>query len=197
MKIDFSTFNKDILKALQNNAKKVIQSNYKKLRSSIKPIIVDAIYDCPEMVSVRSGKLKYDFGLDFDPTLLIAWSVGDSMKLSYSYPPNAIFKFYINIQPVKYDNLLSLKEAYIQTENDTLPWLEWLLLYGTSPIIYDFGVLYKEGEGRSGGAIMVQNHGVFMVDPSYSGTSEDNFIVRALNKKLPEIQQTAWQTLLI
>lgn len=196
--MDFQSINKKILKALRIEAKSVIQKNYSKLRSAVKPIIVDSIYDCPEMESVRSGKLKYDFGIDVDPTQLIAWTVADSMKLSYSYSQSFIFNFQIAVQPLNNSNLLSLQQAYTKLENGaSVPWLEWLLTKGSSIIMFDFGVLYKEGAGRSGGAIMVQNISPFMVDPLYSGTEDDNFISRALSKNIGKIQQAAWTTLLI
>lgn len=193
----FQPVDKLILQALRTRAKEVIQKNYKKIRAAVKPHIVDAIYDCPEMESVRSGKLKYDFGIDFDPTLVIAWTVADSMQLSYSYSQNYIFNFQVAIQPLNSTNLLSLPQSIIKLgSGSSIPWLEWLLKRGSQIILIDFGVLYKEA-GRTGGAIMAQNISPFMVDPTYAGTDEDNFISRAISKKINNIQQTVWQTLLI
>lgn len=193
----FQSINKKILQALQQEAKTVIQKNYGKLRNAIKPIIIDSIYDCPEMESVRSGKLKYDFGIETDPTLIIAWSVADSMRLSYSYSPSYVFNFQITVQPINDNTLLSLPQSFVKLgDGGEIPWLEWLLKKGSKIIMLDFGVLYKQA-GRTGGAIMVKNISPFMVDPNYSGTDDDNFISRALSKNINKIQQTAWQTLLI
>lgn len=193
----FQSIDKKILQALQQEAKAVIQKNYGKLRNAIKPIIIDSIYDCPEMESVRSGKLKYDFGIETDPTLIIAWSVADSMRLSYSYSPSYVFNFQITVQPINDNTLLSLPQSFVKLgDGGEIPWLEWLLKKGSKIIILDFGVLYKQA-GRTGGAIMVENISPFMVDPNYAGTDDDNFISRALSKNINKIQQTAWQTLLI
>jgi hypothetical protein len=193
----FQSIDKKILQALQQEAKTVIQKNYGKLRNAIKPIIIDSIYDCPEMESVRSGKLKYDFGIETDPTLIIAWSVADSMRLSYSYSPSYVFNFQITVQPINDNTLLSLPQSFVKLgDGGEIPWLEWLLKKGSKIIMLDFGVLYKQA-GRTGGAIMVKNISPFMVDPNYAGTDDDNFISRALSKNINKIQQTAWQTLLI
>jgi len=196
--MNFERFKKNVINELRERAKSLVQKNYAKIRRAVKPVIVDAIYECPEMESLRSGKLRYDLGVKIDPTLLIAWSVADTMKLQYTYSNQYIFNFSISIQPGKYGNLLDLPQSVIISENGKkIPWLEWLLTNGTKIIMADFGVLYKEGTGRTGGAITVQNITPFMIDPAFAGVVGDNFISRALNKNSQKIQQSAWQTLLL
>jgi hypothetical protein len=198
MGFDFKGFDKKILVQLRENVKSAVQRNYKRLRSVIKPIIVDAVYDSPEMISIRSGILRADFGLDFDPSMVIAWTVADSMRVNYSYPTNAVFSFSLSIQLGSYENLLSQSYSVVVTENgESLPWLQWLLLYGDKVINYDFGVFYNKGSGRSELGIMLPGQGLFSVNPMYSGTQRDNFITRAISRNLDKIQQTAWQTLQI
>jgi hypothetical protein len=196
--MNFERFKKNVINELRERAKSLVQKNYAKIRRAVKPVIVDAIYECPEMESLRSGKLRYDLGVKIDPTLLIAWSVADTMKLQYTYSNQYIFNFSISIQPGRYGNLLDLPQSVIISENGKkIPWLEWLLTNGTKIIMADFGVLYKEGTGRTGGAITVQNITPFMIDPAFAGVVGDNFISRALNKNSQKIQQSAWQTLLL
>jgi hypothetical protein len=196
--MSFQGLKKHIIKELRENAKGLISKNYYKVRQAVKPIIIDAIYESPEMESVRSGKLKYDLGLSVDPSLLIAWSVADTMRLQYSYSPQYVFNFSLSIQPYNYKNLLGLEQAVITSESGgQKPWLEWLLTYGNKIIMLDFGVLYKDGVGRTGGAIMVKNITPFMIDPAFSGVEDNNFISRALKNNAQKIQQAAWQTLLI
>jgi|SanBayMetagenome_1026888.scaffolds.fasta_scaffold00749_2 hypothetical protein len=196
--MSFERFKKNVINELRERAKSLVQRNYSKIRRAVKPVIVDAIYDCPEMESLRSGKLRYDLGVKADPTLLISWSVADTMKLQYAYSNQYIFNFSISIQPGRYENLLDLPQSVFISENGKkVPWLEWLLTNGTKVIMADFGVLYKEGAGRTDGAITVKNVTPFMIDPAFAGVSGDNFISRALNKNAQKIQQAAWQTLLI
>jgi hypothetical protein len=196
--MSFERFKKNVINELRERAKSLVQRNYSKIRRAVKPVIVDAIYDCPEMESLRSGKLRYDLGVKADPTLLISWSVADTMKLQYAYSNQYIFNFSISIQPGRYENLLDLPQSVFISENGKkVPWLEWLLTNGTKVIMADFGVLYKEGAGRTDGAITVKNVTPFMIDPAFAGVSGDNFISRALNKNAQKIQQAAWQILLI
>ncbi len=187
-------FEDDVYKSLVKEVRAQIAKKRPKIRENVKPIIIDAIYDCPEMVSVREDLLKYDFGLTQDPSMAIAWSIADSMRLRYFVTPELVGGFEISVQPGSYQNLYTLSAAYQITEKgDSLPWLKWLLEAGDAIIIADFGVKYTEGYGRTGGAIMVQGYTPFRVDSAFSGVSGDNFITRALNTILPKIQETAWR----
>ena len=92
------------------------------------------------------------------------------------------------IQPRTYSNLLSLSSAYqVIEDGGSLPWLSWLLLEGDQILIANYGVKYKAGTGRSGRATMQKNATPFRVDPEYSGTIDNNFITKALQKFSPQI----------
>lgn len=188
-------FRRFIDKELEARVRKMIARARRRIRAALKPIIIDAIYDCPEMVSVREGILKYDFGLTTDPTSLISWVVADSMTVRYTTDTRYIALFSVQIQPASHENLYDLEVAYQETEKGVqLPWLEWLLELGDSVIVADFGVKYEAGEGRTGNAFMAKNYNTpFRVDSNFSGTISNNFITRALNRKKQEIQETAWQ----
>jgi len=191
--VKFKDFDHLVKKSLEKVLRAEIAKKRPKMRSAIKAVITDAIYDCPEMQSLRLDKLKYDFGLTEDPSWPIAWAVADSMKLKYIITDEYVGGFEVSVQPGKYDNLYALSVAYQDTEKgQSLPWLQWLLEHGDAIIIADFGVKYTN-HGRSGGAVMIENFRPFRVDPSYSGVTGNNFITRALNSSLPLIQSTAWQ----
>lgn len=183
----------DLEKSQKEMFRKFVEKNRRKIRSVVKPVIIDALLESPEMHSLRNGQLKADFGLTFDPSYAIAWSVADSMKVRYTPVPNATMGFSIYIQPSKHTNLYQLDQAYQLTEDGVkLPWLQWLLEKGDSIIVADFGVLYRRGAGRSEMGVMVKNKAPFRVDSAYSGTEDDNFISRALVRNLPKIQKAAW-----
>lgn len=60
-----------------------------------------------------------------------------------------------------------------------LPWLDWLLLRGDSIIISDHIIQFKEGVGRSGGAVMISNKGgAWTVPAGSSGTRDDNWLTK-------------------
>jgi hypothetical protein len=94
----------------------------------------------------------------------------------------------VYIQPEDFQNLFSLPSAVTETEKGAvLPWLQWLLTAGDAILIVDYHVSYGPyPTSRSGGGIMT-NGGVFKVDSQFSGTQDNNFITRALEKKQKEI----------
>jgi hypothetical protein len=191
--VKLNDFDNAAKKSLEKALRADIAKKRPRIREAVKLIITDAIYNCPEMESLRADTLKYDFGLTSDPSWPIALSIADTMRLRYIITDVYVGGFEITVQPGKYENLYALTEAYQTTENGAfLPWLKWLLEFGDAIIIANFGVKYTNS-GRTGGAIMVENRSSFRVDPRYSGVQGDNFITRALNKVTPEIQNKAWQ----
>lgn len=180
----FKKLKNNITKQVIDVANKFTKSNLPTVGQYVYNSIYSAIYNCPEMESVRTGILKADFGLDFDPTDAIADSIARSISVTIrksDINKGLVSGYLINVQPLSYLNLLSLPESVVITEKDErLPWLEWLTLYGDSVIIYDYGVKYKNNAGRSKMGIMIQSSRFFKVNEQYSGVASDNFITRAI-----------------
>lgn len=173
----------NILKSLGEELKLVIFRKKPQIESQIKQLVYQALLDCPEISSLKSGKLKFDFGLDSDPSLEIVAAIINStyinfkqFKLTLSGVTNC---FSIYIQPLDFNNLFNLSSASVVTDKGaSLPWLEWLLTAGDAIVITEYHVEYGP-YGRSGGAQMIPQ-GFFKVDSNFSGTPENNFITRAL-----------------
>lgn len=182
---------------LKDQARARIRKNQPRVRALIKYELYNAIYECSEMESLRSGKLKWDFGLDFDPSMAISEAVSEAFRTKYKENQATVAQFEIDIQPLSYLEVLELPEAVQITEKgEILPWLEWLLTYGSTIVVIDgYGVKYASA-GRSGGAVMIEGYNFgkpFMVDPLYSGTKSDNFITRAISAHKSEIIAAAWE----
>lgn len=191
---------RDLLKAYMQEVNDNFSKSVPKIKNAISGIIFNAVYSSPELQSIRVGKLKLDFGIMEDPGFEIASAVSRSISIKYDRfkyrDGNIEGGLYVNIQPQNHLNLLDLPSSVTLTEKGAiLHWLDWLLNYGDSIIILNFGVKYTNG-GRSGGAIMSPTTRPFRVDPIYSGTVEDNFITRALNRSYSEIEKKIWQTIL-
>lgn len=185
---------KMILAAIVKEIGPQFKSIANKIKQKIHPIIVKAIHQSPAMGSVRNGILKLDFGLTSDPTKAVAEAVADSLEVEYK--PTKLTGstlsggILIKIQPFDYLNLISMPFGINVTEDgDSLPWIEWLALRGNQIIIADFGVKYQGGEGRTNGAIMTKSSAPFKVNSSFSGVATDNFITKALNSNIKEIQK--------
>lgn len=186
---------KNILDACRDELKKIFNKAIPKIRADIINLTIKSLSTSPEIQSLKSGVLKFDFGLAEDPTESIIYAVSNSidvyfkgLRINKNSTTNILS---IYIQPTDFQNLLNLPEAISVTElGNSLPWLKWLLTAGDAILIKDYHVEYGNyPQSRSGGAVMVPKS-IFKVNSAFSGTEEDNFITRALSqydKELSEI----------
>lgn len=180
--------------AIQKEIRANLNKSLSKIRADVINLTIEALENCPEIQSLRNGKLKLDFGLDSDPTSDIIYAIANSVDIkikSSNIGKSELQNFLtIYIQRSDFKNLLSLEAANIVTERGTqLPWLQWLLLAGDAVLISEYSVKYSSfSTSRSGGAIMIPV-GIFQVDPSFSGTADNNFITRALSGYADKISQ--------
>jgi len=80
----------------------------------------------------------------------------------------------------------NLPEAITINKGEKLPWLDWLVLRGSSSVITGFKVEYGNYQkSRSGHAVMTPT-GQFSVQSKHSGTAKNNFITRALESAFLE-----------
>ena len=186
-----------INKALAKDIDKRFKSKAGALKLKLQPIIASALFDSPEIISLRSGVLRFDFGLTGDPGPQIVNAVVQSVEVKITPVKGTQSGIsggvQVNIQPSTYSNLLSLPVAMQKLEIEgRVPWLEWLLTAGDSIIIGHYGVEYGAGLGRSGGAHMVGIKdaplGPFKVNSAFSGSVNDNFITRSIKRSEPQIK---------
>jgi len=169
------------------------------IKNRIKPIVANALFGSPEIVSLQGGVLRFDFGLTGDPGPQIVNAVVESLQIKIEKTrgnANGISGgITLSVQPSDYSNLLTLPVAMQALEIEgSIPWLEWLLFSGDSIIIAHYGVEYGAGLGQSGGAHMVRlkdaPFGPFKVNSAFSGTIDNNFITRAMSRVSSEIKNT-------
>jgi len=183
-------------KAMAEEFNHRIQSNMTRIENSIKDLVKELIYNSPEIKSIKRGQLRGAFGIPAseDPTSQIVNAIAESVEVIHTIiVPKSGKRFSggltINIQPKHVANLLGLSGGKVKTKKDTtLPWLEWLLTFGDKIIVTDYHVEYKSGTGRSGRATMADGD-TFRVDPSFSGTKDNNFISRALSGSEDKMKQ--------
>lgn len=183
-----------IFGAIEKEIKLRLNGSIYKIRADIINITIEALEQSPEIQSLRDGKLRLDFGLNFDPTTELIYAIANSIYVQFKG-----FRFFkkssnnvltVYIQPQDFRNILSLSSANVITEKGTsIPWLQWLLTAGDGIVISGYKVAYGSfTASRSGGAIMIPVS-VFKVDSQFSGTINDNFITRALDSKIDEIAE--------
>jgi hypothetical protein len=185
--------------ALAKEVDRAFKKSSSEIRNEIKPIVANALFGSPEIVSLQGGVLRFDFGLTGDPGPQIVNAIVESLQVKVEKTrgnANGISGgLTLFIQPSDYSNLLTLPVAMQALEIEgRVPWLEWLLFAGDSIIIAHYGVEYGAGLGRSGGAHMVRLKnaplGPYKVNSAFSGTIDNNFITRAISRVSSKIKNT-------
>ena len=188
-----------INKILSKQVVEFIRKRQSRLTSRVQDYVAKTIEKSPEIQSLRSGELKIDFGLDSDPTDQIVNTIANSVRVLINPVKFSKGSFVagveVLVQPTSFANLLSADFAEQEIRGGSIPWLEWLLTRGDSIIIADFGVEYQSGRGRSGGGTMSSTVAPFKVNPRYSGTTDNNFITRALDRSQQELIKIIQQEL--
>lgn len=178
-----------IMKDISANINKIFNKAIPKIENDLKFLLAEAIRSQPEYSSLMAGTLKAELGLP-DSSIVqqtvdyfvenirvtknnIKYSskglLGNiSIELfSDSSVNSAVNSDFANIQDVK---------GYI------IPWLQWLLLEGSSILIKNYEVKYGNSPySRSGMAIMVQSNDSWSVPNMFAGQINDNWITRAIN----------------
>ena len=184
-----------IMAGLASKANDVIDRAARKSISPIGDVVQEAVFNCPEMVELRSGVLRGEFGLTKGKAQSasqdIAKRVGDSIMVrahkvtSLGSSSKLRGGIEILIQPIDFGNVLSSPLGMIRSEKGVqLQWLEWLLTLGDAVIVDVYEFMAKTGKGRSGlGAMAEMKTGIWRVPPEYAGTEDKNFITKALDNK--------------
>lgn len=190
-----SKIGRDMLLALLPDVKAYFDSRIRQVESIISDILIEAIMSEPEYTALLGGTLFHEFGIP-DPSVRLSEildTIRNSKNINAKSPTvfgNAIkggFKF----RMVKQDfaDLLSIGAASFNTEKgSTLNWLRWLLLEGDSVIITDYSYSVDgPGKSRTGLGVMVSG-GSWRVPPEFAGNIKNNWITRAIDKAMPDIE---------
>lgn len=175
-----------ILRALRPEVNHFFKSRSTKIKREIQILTKSLLEISPEMGSLRGGQLQGAFGIPSGTESAIVTNIINTISEAVVVKFVGISisggklrgGFKIEIQPTDFSNLLGLGGAVVTTKKGaSLPWLQWLLTLGDALIIGEYHFESVRG-GRSGLGLMFPR-GAFRVPPSYSGTSDNNFITRA------------------
>lgn len=185
-----SEIQKKINQVLAKEVNKSLAFTSRVLKSRIEPIIRSALLSSPEITSLRGGVLKAEFGLTEDPSGPIIESILSSLSVDFTkVDKNLNGGITLVMQPSNFSNLLGLSVAeQVIEDGGRLPWLQWLLTLGDAVIITDFGVEFGSLPGsRTGLAVMRKAKAPYKVNSAFSGTEENNFITRAIERVRSQI----------
>lgn len=191
LKLEESTneINKKILEALLPQVEKYLKKLFNKVSEQIKTTVIEAIKSAPEYQSLLTGQLKAEFGLpDSESRVNSIINIWNNLTIEYKDTKISRGSLYggfkISMIPKDFSDVLSLEASSFTTERGSeLNWLEWLLLFGNKTIIKDYTVqLGPNPRSRTGMAIMKgQLAGKWSVPGSFAGTSNNNWVTRAID----------------
>jgi hypothetical protein len=169
------------------------------------PMIKQWLSEQPEMMALKSGgvgslpsQLGLVAGTESRITDVIINSISSSTHVDFKSVTSNLRQggLIIKCQIEDFSNLLSIPQGFVEDINiaGQLHWLKWLLEEGNRAIITGYHYEPNSGSGRSRGGSMGSGS-IWRVPPQYSGTSDDNFITRALANKEKHIQKLLEQVL--
>jgi hypothetical protein len=186
---------RDILSALLPDIQAFFNKKIKVVEDSIADILINSIMSEPEYASLVSGTLLHEFGIPNAASrlseILNAIRSGKSTEINSPAISGSRIKGGFRLKMVKQDfsDLLSLGGASFTTEQGSiLNWLRWLLIEGDSVIITDYSYSVDgPGKSRTGLGVMVSG-GSWRVPPEFAGNIKNNWITRAIDKAMPQIE---------
>jgi hypothetical protein len=194
-----------MLNALMSDVNQTINKSLPIIEAGIKSIVEQAIKSEPEYNSLIGGILRYEFGIA-DVTIvdkviqaLMATLVVNKQGISIT---GAGLRDGFKITMIGQGDLNNIINSGDGVVTDlrrfyNLPWLKWLLLEGTRPIVKNYEVqLGPNPESRTGYAVMVESEGVnWAVPAQFAGTISSNWITRALSRCEKNITKLIQQTI--
>lgn len=196
MKISLSLVESDkviyeqILSNITRKLSVAITNSLPKITTDIKQIIGDSIKTEPEYSSLMNGQLRKEFGIDdvskvdlaVDYFLNTLNVVNKGVKYSATNISGGLkltFLSNVDINNIANNPNIVVNDA----KGYSIPWLDWLLLRGTSIIIKNYSVKFGANPiSRSGDAIMISSKSSWSVPASFAGSADSNWITRAISK---------------
>lgn len=197
-----STIQKEILYSIRDTLDMSIKKSLPSIKNNIKQIVKEALTNEPEYQSLVSGKLKYEFGIPSSQqvnNIIDLWINNILVNYNGIKVSARGLNGTLSLDMIKssYDDVLANDNAIVidSVSGVALPWLEWLLLYGGKIIVRDYRVkMGSNNRSRTGMAVMVESSGSnWRVPTEFAGTSNNNWVTRAINKidnKILDILET-------
>jgi hypothetical protein len=189
-----------ILGDIADNINHALDFGASAVKDKIKDKIAELIWASPEIESLISGQLSKELGLaNAEPIVVdIIAKIQQAMQFTIehvnSYNGRLVGGGYIiEVLRGDFSEVLSIPDAaYTTTNNVLIPWLNWLLFAGDSPLIYGYKVVLNPNNAQNSrtGAVMVKSGaGAWTIPQQNAGTLDNNFLTRALANLGDEIEK--------
>ena len=180
-----------ILSAIRDNIDQAFNKALRTLQKSIPLEIHRAITSEPEYASLIGGVLQYELGIPDAVkkvnNIVSVWTNNFHVEASPITISGSRITggFSINMIKENYEDVLGSEDAFVVDDAKSLrlPWLEWLLLYGGKIIVRSYEVqIGPNPNSRTGLAIMKPSKKNWRVPAEFSGTKENNWVTRAIDR---------------
>lgn len=201
------TLEKSIRGALVKKVNNGLSNIEKILTVELRDSIRDAIRESPEYISLTTATLRGEFGLENAESKIesiietFVHSFSSRIKLARTSGNTFFANLSIDMK-VDFNRLANHPQGFQEASNSNsnidnskadklLPWLRWLLIEGTSPLVLDYSVVRDKGTGRSGLQFLMESspgQHYFISKPQFTGVENSNFLTRAINKNSKKIE---------
>lgn len=193
-----------IMKNLSDNINKILNKAIPRIENDLRFLLDTAIRNEPEYASLMAGSLKAELGL---PDSAIVDQTVDyfinSIKVSKNnikYSTSKGMYGNITIELVTEASITSAINTDFANIQDVkgyiIPWLQWLLLEGTSILVKNYEVKYGNSPySRSGMAVMVESNDSWNVPNMFAGKMGNNWITRAISNSESSIMKIISSTI--
>lgn len=184
-----SKIRKDILDIIVAHMDGVLKKSVVPIEAKIRILIKEALRSQPEYDSLISpvGKLRLEFGIanTSDVDKIIDLIVGTSnFTIKPPKPSNLGVNggFELTVLPADSLQAIARSVGHTSEKGVMLPWLDWLLYQGVSPIVRGYDVKITGNiYSRTGGALMVKSTKNWRVPGEFAGTVTNNWVTRAID----------------
>jgi hypothetical protein len=192
IRVNYQEIKNGIGKIVADVMNKAFTDSQKPIRAFVSVSIRDAIKSSDEYREMAAGTLQQELGVpDLQARIdrIIDYWANINIKVipARVVGTKVVGGMRITAVRANFQDVLISRDATFITENGTvLPWLEWMLLRGSSVIIMDYEI--GIGLGRTGNNVMIHAPGShWSIPPQFAGTKDDNFVTRSLDKVRQQI----------
>lgn len=206
IKFNFSDFDKKLTRKLASEWNIKYAYNIGDIQTEIQQVIQNYLKQTSTYRSLLNGRLAGEFGLEESNRQEIVDNVVENISKLVEVRRKIIkrrdWRFLliketvidavvtINIIPSNMYWVSDIDDGAFTTEKgEIINWLEWLLLEGSEPQIFDFKFANGFDEySRSGKGIMIKSKGAWSVPATFAGVESDNWITRTLDQYSEQIR---------
>lgn len=172
------------------------------LTIELRDAIREAIKESPEYISLTTATLRGEFGLENAEnkvdTIIDVFVNSFRSEMQLARISGSTFHANLSIHiKIDFEHLADHPEGFQEGSNSRgkneslLPWLRWILIEGTAPLVFDYSVSRDSGTGRSGLQFLMESTlgtNYQISKTQFTGTENSNFLTRAINNNSKKIQ---------